>query len=175
MTTDNLTWLRAHMKARLGDELGVAGAAPSGAVAQDSAAGQATIHLVSEAADAFKRSLEAQAARVELRAQQLAEDAHAKRKEVEFRLEKADAARVVAEHALNYATKRLREIEHERDEARSQLDTVRAELDAMGLRLKAAEDHADELKEALSRVNDAIRTQLIGLAQATGAEEFEAA
>ncbi len=170
----NVTRLREHMKSGLSAALDPGQKAVRIANPAGNRAGETAIQLVSQVGDAI-RSIEAQAADAELRAHKLAQRAVEKFKVAELRLEKTEAARVVAERSLHNANARARKAEQACEEAKSLLAEAQNELTAMDQRVKAAEERAAELAVTLRHVEDAMRTQLLGLQRRTESSQSAAA
>jgi hypothetical protein len=118
--------------------------------------------LASQAADAI-RSIEAHATAVEARALRLAEDAVEKTKIAESRIDISEAARRKAELAADEANRRAQEAGKALKYAQSVADGLRAALHTMELRVKAAEDRANQLDQKLMGLEDAMQAQLSDL------------
>jgi hypothetical protein len=159
---NNTTWLREHMRNQLTDsaiepeEKVLRFPNPSRTAREEEIA----LDLVYEAAEVM-RTIEVEAARVEARTRDLVQGAVEKLQLAESRIQSLDAARRTAEKCMREANERAQQAEKGIKEAQTLLAAAKAELYAMELRVKAAETRADETKETLIRVENAIRTQLL--------------
>jgi len=133
----------------------------SAAIAQRETA----LDLVNQAAEVVM-SIEAQAAEFEVRSQNLVRDACEKLQLAESRIQSLEAALRLAEQGLHEAKVRAEEAEQAFNEAESRSAATEAELCAMEQRVKAAEMRADETQHTLTRVENAIRTELLNLQRA---------
>ena len=124
--------------------------------------GEAALDLVDQAAEMIMR-IEADAAAVEVRARSLVQDAVEKLQLAESRIQSLEAGRRKAEQRIHEANARAQEAEEGLKEAQSHAAAMEAELCAMEMRVKGAEARADETKQVLVRVEEAIRTRLLDL------------
>jgi hypothetical protein len=115
--------------------------------------GQSAVHLVYQAAEVVG-NLHHHAREIEIRAQTLCRTAHEKLRSAERRAESA-------ENALNLAESRIASAE--------------AKLSTAELRAKNAETNARELDQALTLIEEAIRTRLLGESQGASVSRRRAA
>ena len=119
--------------------------------------GETALDLVDQAADVF-RSMEEHARTAEARAQSLCTSALERLRLAEIRAETAERAQrdfvVTAEHKLKEACRAL-------EQAQSCIESQKDKLAAAELRAEVAEAEARQAREALARVEDAIRKRLL--------------
>ena len=106
------------------------------------------LDLVSQVASII-RGLQERAADTEARARALAESAVERLRQAETRINDAETARARAEDTLVRLTARLQEAENKLTGAERQM--------------RSAEARAMQAEKAVTQINDAIRTQLLGL------------
>lgn len=162
----HIGWLREHMRDRLANSDSIEPRErvlrfPSARAAATSE-GETALDLVNQAAEVIM-SIEAQAAAVEVRARNLVRDAGEKLQLAERHLQSLEAERRTAEQHMHEANARAQESEKDSKEAQSRAAAAEAELFAMERRVQAAETRAEETKQTLARVEDAIRTKLLDL------------
>jgi chromosome segregation ATPase len=134
----------------------------------------AALDLVSQAAAAI-RGLQGRAADSEARAKALAENAIEKLELAETRISAAEAGRDLAQQALSTRSTRLEEAEREVARTRTRIITAEAELANAEQHMRAAEARAINAEKAVTQIEDAIRTQLVGLHRNLTAQPFRAA
>src|SRR5271169_2020826 len=122
----------------------------------------AALDLVSQAATAI-RGIQSRAADSEARAKALAESAIEKLQLAEARVCAAEAQRDLAQEALSKLNMRLEEAEREVARSRSRIAAAEAELANAEPHMRAAEARAINAEKAVAQIEDAIRTQLVGL------------
>jgi len=119
--------------------------------------GATALDLVYQAADVF-RSIEERAQATEARAQSLCKSASEKVRLAEMRAEAAERAQreliITAEHRLQDASRAL-------EQAQSRLNAQQDRLTAAEFRAQAAEADAQETRQALALVEEAIRRRLL--------------
>ena len=151
--------LREDMCARLGklDLVGTHNVLPfsKGSPAPETHEGTTAIDLI-DAAVVMVRNLEARAFESEMRSGGILRWANEQLRGAERQIELLNAARHAAERDVRETTARA-----ERAEQRAAV--AEAELCAMLGRMNAAEAQAEEAKQALTRVEEAIRTKLLNL------------
>jgi len=178
MAGEPMNWLREHMREQLAK-------APSGDYAQNivhfpadtappRSGTSSALDLVSQAASVI-RGIEERAAESEARARALAEAALEKLEIAERRISDAEMARIQAEDTLVRLSARLQEAE--RELARSQARVVAAEnrLADAEYQLRAAEARASHSEKAVNEIEDAIRTEIVGLQRNLAARTRNAA
>jgi len=162
-----MNWLREHMRDQLMN------AAPADArqnVANfpgDPAAAlrhgtSSALGLVSEAAGVI-RDIQERAAESEARAKALAESALEKLQVAVTRIQSAEAARDAAQKTLTRLSGRLQEAEQELGRTQSRIVATERRLADAERQMRAAETRAANAEKAVSQIEDAIRTQLVGL------------
>jgi chromosome segregation ATPase len=122
----------------------------------------AALDLVSQAAEAI-RGMQDRAAESETRARALAESAIEKLQLADARVQSAEAARSAAQEAISKLSTRLQEAERELTRTQAQIAAAETQLENAEQRMRAAETRAVNAEKAVNQIEDAIRTQLIGL------------
>jgi len=120
------------------------------------------LDVVSQAAGAI-RSIQDRAVETELHAKALVETAIEKLRLAEARIHSAEAERGQAQADLSKLSARLQEAERELAGTQSRIATVESELAKANQYMRAAETRAINAEKAVSQIDDAIRTKLIGL------------
>ena len=175
-----MNWLREHMRDQL---MNVASADARRNVANfpgDPAAAalrhgtSSALDLVSEAAGVI-RDIQERAAESEARGKSLAEGALEKLQVAVSRIESAEAARDVAEEALTRLGGRLQEAERELERTQSRIVATERRLADAERQMRAAETRAANAEKAVSQIEDAIRTQLVGLQKSLTGRSIRAA
>ncbi len=123
--------------------------------------GALVIHMVHQAAELI-RGMEQRAADIESRAQALAKRVISELELAEQRLCSAEAERQETEAGINKANLRVHEADIALENAESLIAATEAKLSAAEQRADAAEERAKETGAALVRIEDAIRTHLLG-------------
>jgi chromosome segregation ATPase len=123
--------------------------------------GASAIRMVHQAAELI-RKIEQQAADVESRAQDLAKRLIVELELAERRLCSAEAERQATEADINEANLRVHEAGIALENAESIIASTEARLSAAEQRADEAEARAKEAGAALVRIEDAIRTHLLG-------------
>ena len=118
-----------------------------------------------QAAEIIRR-LEVGAAEVEARARAAMEDAANKLQNAERCIKDLQADRLEMEQRLHDTSRRAKETEDALREAQQRLAATESQLFAMEMRVKASDAHALKAKQALIRVEDAIRTHLLDVRNA---------
>jgi chromosome segregation ATPase len=159
-------WHRRTIRSRVADSSSAELAENISSVRDDlsvprSDQGALVIHMVHQAAELI-RGMEQQAADIESRAQTLAKRVIGELELAERRLCSVEAARQAAEAGINEANLRTHEAEIALENAESLAASTEAELSAAEQRVDEAEERAKEAGAALIRVEDAIRTRLLG-------------
>lgn len=162
-----MNWLREHMR----DQLTNAASSefgknilsfPTDTPADSRYDTSSALDLVSQAAGVI-RGIQDRAAESEARARALAESAIEKLQLAESRIHSAEAARGQAEETLSKLGARLQEAERELARTQSRIATAEAQLAKAEQHMRAAETRAINAEKAVSQIEDAIRTQLVGL------------
>lgn len=161
---DNLEWLHKRMRSHLSGSSPGEGAddgpLPGRPFAPAVKRGRAALDLVDQAAD-LVRSIEDHAYDSESRARGLAEDAvkrlQASEKEIQ-RLEKKQAA---AEACIEDIRTKLQQTADALERERERVRAAENLLPQLEMRARAAEARAAECENALSRIENAIRTKLL--------------
>ncbi len=162
---EDLDWLQKHMRDHLsksarnerGDRVLRFPGAPPSAAARD---GRTALSLVYQAAEVV-RSIEDRANEVESRARSLAEEAIEQLRLAEQRIEELETKQRAAETCIDEANVRLQEADEALKIERSRVKAAEDQLPRLEMRARAAEARAIECENALSRIEDAIRTQLL--------------
>jgi chromosome segregation ATPase len=174
-----MNWLREHMRdqltnAALSDDgrniLDFPGDTPAGPRFDTSSA----LDLVSQAAGVI-RGIQDRAAESEARAKALAENALEKLQLAEDRIHSAEAARGLAQESLSELAARLQEAERELARTQSRIATAEAQLANAEQHMRAAETRAINAEKAVNQIEDAIRTQLVGLQRSLTGRAIRAA
>jgi multidrug efflux pump subunit AcrA (membrane-fusion protein) len=163
-----MNWLREHMRdhvtsaASVVDSrenvLNVPGDPP--APSRDDAS--AAPDIVSQAAEVIK-GIQDHAVESESRARALAESAIEKLQLAAARVQSAEAARSAAEETLSKQRARLQEAERELTRTQSRNAAAEMQLANAEQRMAAAETRAASAEKAVNQIENAIRTQLVGL------------
>jgi hypothetical protein len=122
----------------------------------------AALDLVSEAAGVIL-GISDRAADSEARAKALAESALERLQLAEARIYSAEAARDLAEESLSKLSAKLEEAVRELTRKQSRIATAETQLAKAEQHLSAAEMRAVHAEEAVHEIEEAIRTQLVGL------------
>jgi myosin heavy subunit len=122
----------------------------------------AALDLVAQAA-ALIRGIQDRAADSEARAQSLAECALQKLQIAEARFHSAEAARGLAQETLSKLSSRLQDAERELMRTQPRIATAEAQLAEAERHTRAAETRAINAEAAVNQIEDAIRSQLVGL------------
>jgi chromosome segregation ATPase len=130
--------------------------------------------LVSQAAAAI-REIQGRAADSEARAKALAENAIEKLQLAEARISAAEAARDLAQESLSKLNTRLEEAERELARTRSRIAAAEAQVENAEHHMRIAEARAVNAEKAVTQIEDAIRTQLVGLHRNLAGQSFRAA
>jgi DNA repair exonuclease SbcCD ATPase subunit len=136
--------------------------------------GQVALDLVYQAAEMIQR-LEAGAVELEARARSAMEHAAEKLQAAERCIKVLEADRLAVEKRLHETDRRAQDAENTLQETQSRLATAEAQLYAMEMRVNTAESHALRAKQALIRVEDAIRTNLLDTRSARARSRTSAA
>jgi hypothetical protein len=135
---------------------------PGGTAAPSRDAGSAALDLLSQTAGMI-RAIQDHADESETRARALAERAIEKLHLAEVRVQSAEAARGAAEETLSQLRARLEEAERELTQTQSRNAAAEIQLTNAEQRVKAAEARAISAEKAVNQIENAIRTQLVGL------------
>jgi hypothetical protein len=162
-----MNWLREHMR----DQLTNPGSIDFGqnivSFPGDTAAASryetsSALDLVSQAAGVI-RGIQDRAAESEARAKALAECALEKLQLAEARIHDSEAARCMAQETLSKLNARLQEAERELARTQSRIASAENQLANAERQMRAAEARAINAEKAVNQIEDAIRTQLVGL------------
>jgi uncharacterized protein (DUF3084 family) len=123
--------------------------------------GALAIQMVHQAAELI-RGMEQQAVDIESRAQALAKRVIAELELAKQRLCSAEVERQTSDANINKANLRVHEADIELANAESLIASTEAKLSAAEERADAAEARVKEAEKALIRIEDAIRTHLLG-------------
>jgi chromosome segregation ATPase len=163
-----MNWLREHM---MRDQLANAASSDSGrnvlnfpgdTPSTSRYDASLALDLVSQAAEVI-RGIQDRAADSEARAKALAESALEKLQLAEARIHSAEAARGLAQETLSKLSARLHEAERELARTKSRITAAVAQLANAEQHMKAAETRAFNAEKAVNQIEEAIRTQLVGL------------
>jgi chromosome segregation ATPase len=162
-----MNWLREHMRDQLTNAassdfgqniLNFPGDTPAALHNNSSSA----LDLVSEAAGVI-RGIQDRAAETEARAKALAESALEKLQLAEDRIHSAEVARELAQETLTKLSARLQEADREISRTQSRIATTEGQLANAERQMRAAENRAVNAEKAVSQIEDAIRSELVGL------------
>lgn len=121
---------------------------------------EAALDLVYQAAEIMQQ-LEADAAEMEARARSAIDGAAGKLEAAERAIRAAEAERLAAEERVDELGRRAEAAEAELEETQRRLAVTETQLCAMHMRVSSAEARALEAKQALMRIEDAIRTHIL--------------
>jgi DNA repair exonuclease SbcCD ATPase subunit len=128
--------------------------------------GIAVLDLVHQVAE-LVRSAEDHATETQNRAQSLAARAVEELKFSEARAQASESQRSAAEAALSEANDRAQEAEEMLEQAEARSAALETQITTLVRRANAAELRASEAENTLRRVEDAIRTEILGQRHAT--------
>ena len=134
----------------------------------------AALDLVSEVAGVIT-GISNRASDSEARAKALAESALERLQLAEARIYSAEAARDLAEENVSELSTKLEEAVRELTRTQSRIATVETELAKAGQHLSGAELRAVHAEETVHQIEEAIRTQLLGLHKDLTGESAQAA
>ena len=135
---------------------------PLDAAAASRRGSSSALDLMSEAAGVI-RGIQERAAVSEARAKALAESALEKLQVAVSRIQSAEAARGAAEETLTRLSASLKQAEQELARTQSRVAATERRLADAERALRAAETRAINAEKAVSQIEDAIRSQLVGL------------
>jgi chromosome segregation ATPase len=162
-----MNWLREHMR----DQLTNAASAdtwqnvsnfPVDATAASRHGSSSALDLVSEAAGVIQ-GIQERAAESEARAKALAEGALEKLQVAVSRIQAAEAGRSAAQETLAKLSANLQHAEQELARMQSRVAATERRLADAERQMRAAETRAVNAEKAVNQIEDAIRTQLVGL------------
>jgi chromosome segregation ATPase len=159
MTT---TWLRDHARERMENRNIIENLQiyqSGNDIVPQSLGRGTTVDLIQQAAEAFQE-IQTRMTETEARTQAIVEETTEKLQHALDRLQETEAALRKADQELDQANIRIRETDQALDQARSRASKAESELYAIEIRLKATEQREHELREALDRVEHAIRKTL---------------
>jgi hypothetical protein len=164
-TMDNLDWLHKHMRNHLSGSNRIATSdrvfnfsnVPSATTNKDVGA---ALDLVDQAAE-MVRSIENRANEFESRARSLAEEATAKLRLAEEHIQHLEAQQRASEACIQQANLDLQEAGEALKRERARVQAAENRLAQLEMRARSAEARAQECENALSRIEDAIRTQIL--------------
>jgi chromosome segregation ATPase len=174
-----MNWLREHMRDQLTNPgsidfgqniVSFPGDIPAASRYETSSA----LDLVSQAAGVI-RGIQDRAAESEARAKALAECALEKLQLAEARIHASEAARGLAQDTLSKLNARLQEAERELARTQSRIASAENQLANAERQMRAAEARAINAEKAVNQIEDAIRTQLVGLQQNLAGRSVRAA
>jgi septal ring factor EnvC (AmiA/AmiB activator) len=156
---NHMAWLRQHMRDHIADsgpidQIEKVFPFPKAPVCSPESEGEAALELVYRAAEVI-RGIEDRASVVEARARSLAEDAVEKLQVATNCIESLETGRRETE-------KRIQETESALERAEARIAAGEDQLSQAELRARTAETRASEAEKALIRIEDAIRTHLLG-------------
>jgi chromosome segregation ATPase len=120
------------------------------------------LDLVSQVASII-RGLQERAAETEARARALAESALERLRQAETRTNDAETARSRAEDTMARLSGRLQEAERELERCQGRIVAAENKLADAEHQVRSAEARAIQAEKAVTQIDDAIRTQLLGL------------
>jgi len=162
---DNLDWLEKHMRDHLSGSSRIETSErvlnfPNVSSETTSKDGGAALELVYQAAEMVK-SIENRANEFEHRARGLAEEATAKLKLAEEHIQHLEAQQRAAETCIKQANLKLQEAGEALKRERARVQATENRLPQLEMRARSAEARAQECENALSRIEHAIRTQVL--------------
>jgi chromosome segregation ATPase len=163
-----MDWLRKHMRNHVASPASVDDSGenissfPGAAAAPSRDYTSAALDIVSQAADVI-RGIQDHAVESETRARALAESAIEKLRLAAARVQSAEAARSAAEETLSQLSARLEGADRELTRTQSRNAAAEVQLTNVEQRVKAAEARALSAEKAVNQIENAIRTQLVGL------------
>jgi chromosome segregation ATPase len=162
---DNLDWLQNHMRDHLSGSSRIETSDrilnfPNVSSATTSKDGGAALDLVYQAAE-MVRSIENRANEFENRARGLAEEATAKLKLAEEHIQQLEAQQRAAQTCIKQAHLQLQEAGEALKRERARVQAAENRLPQLEMRARSAEARAQECENALNRIEDAIRTQIL--------------
>jgi chromosome segregation ATPase len=174
-----MNWLREHMRDQLMNATSTnarqnVASFPGNADAVLRSGTSSALGLVSEAAGVV-RGIRERAAESEARATALAESALEKLQVAVSRIQSAEAARDAAQETISDLSAKLHEAEQELVRTQSRIVATERRLADAERRIQAAETRAINAEKAVSQIEDAIRTQLVGLQKNLTARSMRAA
>jgi chromosome segregation ATPase len=120
------------------------------------------LDLVSQVASII-RGLQERAAETEARARALAESALERLRQAETRTNDAETARARAEDMMARLSARLQEAERQLERTQGRIIAAENKLAEAEHQVRSAEARAIQAEKAVTQIDDAIRTQLLGL------------
>jgi len=167
---DNLEWLNKHMRDHLSnsarielDDRVLSFPVASAATSRNGETrdGETALELVYQAAE-MVRGIENRATEFESRARGLAEQANEKLKLAERHIHDLEVKQQAAETCIQQAHLKLQEAGEALKRERARVQAAENRLPQLEMRARSAEARAQECERALSRIEDAIRTQILG-------------
>jgi chromosome segregation ATPase len=163
---DNLDWLNKHMRDHLSNSVQIEPGDkvfnfPGVATTTTNGDGGTALDLVYQAAE-MVRSIENRANEFETRARGLAEEATEKLKLAERHIHDLETQQRAAETCIQQAHLKLQEAGEALKRERARVQAAENRLPQLEMRARSAEARAQECENALSRIEDAIRTQILG-------------
>ncbi len=171
--TEELDWLQEHMEkylaaadptvARPMKEASPSAATRSGQSLElvKTRDGQSAVDLVNQAVE-LVRGIEKRAKEKETYADGIAEKLRIAESRIEELVKELEAERRAAEIHVNKSNVTIRDLADALKEERSRVTTAEDELRQLEVRASTAEARAKESEDAIARIEDAIRTQLLG-------------
>jgi chromosome segregation ATPase len=147
---------------------------PGVAAAVSRSGPSSALDLVSEAAGVI-RGIQERAAESEARAKALAESALEKLQVAVSRIQSVEAARGSAQETISRLSAKLQEAEQELTRTQSRVAATERRLADAERQIQVAETRAVNAEKAVSQIEDAIRTQLVGLQENLTARSIRAA
>ncbi len=174
-----MNWLREHMRDQLMNAASTdarqnVASFPRNADTVLRSGASSALDLVSEAAGVV-RGIRERAAESEARATALAESALEKLQVAVSRIESAEAARDAAQETISELSAKLQGAEQELTRTQSRIVATERRLADAERRIQAAEMRAVNAEKAVGQIEDAIRTQLVGLEKNLTARSMRAA
>jgi chromosome segregation ATPase len=174
-----MDWLQEHMRNHVTNAAVIESAENIMNFPGDNAAAtrhdaSAALDLVSRAAETI-RGLQDRLVESEARAKASAASVIEKLQLAYARVQYAEAERGKAQGNLSKLNERLEEVERELARAQSRIATAEAQLANAERLLKASDTRAINAEKAVGQIEDAIRTQLIGLQRSPSRRSAHAA
>jgi septal ring factor EnvC (AmiA/AmiB activator) len=165
-TMNNLEWLDTCVRNRSAvspqrssvESVSVRQAADNAGSARD---GEVVLDLINRAAETFQR-MEQRANENEDYARDPIEKAVQKLKGAEKRIQQLEKQQLEAEARINEVRSQLQVAGEALDRERARVAEAELQLGALEVRARSAETRAEECEKTLARIEDAVRTEILG-------------
>jgi chromosome segregation ATPase len=162
---ENLEWLHKHLQTHLPNSARIEPtdrvlSFPSSTPSNTNRDGGAALDLVHQAAE-MVRSIENRANEFESHARGLAEEATERLQRAEKHIQDLEAKQRATDAAIQKAYLMLQEAGETLKKERARVEVAENKLPQLEMRARSAEARAQECENALSRIEDAIRSQIL--------------